>query len=154
MILRLPASIIGVLSMFSCAEPPTRSVAAEPAAVLVRGEGHPAWRVRVELARTPAEITRGLMFRERLDEDAGMLFMFQDSRVRSFWMKNTLIPLDMLFIDEQFRVVGVVENAEPETTTQRSVGVPSRYVLEVNGGLAKSHGVGAGTAVEFVNIPL
>ena len=82
-----------------------------------------------------------------------MLFLFDRASVQSFWMKNTLISLDMIFIDENFRVVGVVENAEPLTLDPRTVGAPSRYVLEVNAGVAARHGIGTGSVVEFVNVP-
>ena len=100
--------------------------------------------VRVEVVRTPAEVERGLMFRERLGADDGMLFVFPETTEHAFWMKNTLIPLDMIFADADGLVVGVVEHAEPMTTTTRTVGAPSRYVLEVNGGWAAAHGVRVG----------
>ncbi len=109
--------------------------------------------VRVEVARTPAEVERGLMFRERLGPDEGMLFVFPESSDHSFWMKNTLLPLDMIFADERGTVVGVIERAEPLSTVARSVGVPSRYVLEVNGGWTAAHGVAAGDRLRFEGIP-
>ena len=110
--------------------------------------------VAVELARTDAERERGLMGRRELGEDAGMLFLFEASEVRAFWMKNTLLPLDMLFIDVGGRVAGLVREAEPLTLSPRSPGVPSRFVLEVRGGWAKRHGVEAGDKVRFENVPL
>jgi hypothetical protein len=64
-------------------------------------------------------------------------------------MQNTYIPLDMIFIDEKLRVVGVVENAAPLTTESRKVATPSRFVLEVNGGFSKQNGVGPGTRALF-----
>jgi uncharacterized membrane protein (UPF0127 family) len=82
-----------------------------------------------------------------------MLFLFADTAERSFWMKSTLIPLDMVFVDEGGTIVGIVERAEPRTLTPRTVGKPSRYVLEVNGGWAASHGVRAGDRVRFENVP-
>jgi uncharacterized membrane protein (UPF0127 family) len=109
--------------------------------------------VNVELARTPDEQARGLMFRDRLADDAGMLFIFSQSSDHAFWMKNTLIPLDMIFIDEAGTVAGVVERAEPQTLTPRSVGAPSRYVLEVNGGWSAANGFGKGDRVRFEGIP-
>lgn len=109
--------------------------------------------VRVELARSDAERASGLMHRERLDEDAGMLFLFPTSDDHGFWMKDTLIPLDMLFIAEDGRIVGIVERAEPRTLSLRSVGRPSRYVLEVNGGWSARQGVRADDRVRFENVP-
>src|SRR5512144_1336235 len=84
---------------------------------------------KVELAITAAEHERGLMFREHLDPDAGMLFISDSPHPQVFWMKNTLIPLDMIFIGADWRIAGIVENAEPKTLTSRDVGVPSQYVL-------------------------
>ena len=92
------------------------------------------------------------MQREQLAPDAGMLFLFDETEDHSFWMKDTLIPLDMIFVDEGGRVVGVVERAEPLTLSPREVGAPSRYVLEVNGGWAAAHGVAAGDRVRFENV--
>jgi uncharacterized membrane protein (UPF0127 family) len=82
-----------------------------------------------------------------------MLFLFDDTAERAFWMKNTLIPLDILFIDEEGRIVGIVERAEPRSERTRTVGRPSRYVLEVNGGWSAAHGVRAGDRVRFENVP-
>jgi uncharacterized membrane protein (UPF0127 family) len=109
--------------------------------------------VRVELARNDAERSKGLMNRERLEEEAGMLFLFPVSEDHAFWMKNTLIPLDMIFVAEDGRIAGIVERAEPRSLTLRSVGEPSRYVLEVNGGWSARHGVRAGDRVRFENVP-
>jgi hypothetical protein len=139
------------LALLSCggpvSEPPR-----EPA-VLIRRAGKEPLRVRVELAKTPAERSRGLMHRERLADDTGMLFLFDRPAVQSFWMKNTLIPLDMIFIADDLKVVGVVENAEPMTLAPRTVGIPSRYVLEVVGGFAAPHGIKSRTTVDFVHVP-
>jgi uncharacterized protein len=131
---------------------PSRSDAsAAPLVVLESPSGRES-QVRVEVMRTPAELERGLMFRERLGADEGMLFVFSESDDRAFWMKNTLIPLDMIFISEGGAVVGLVANAEPLTTTPRSVGAPSRYVLEVNGGWCAAHGVAAGDRVRLEGV--
>jgi uncharacterized membrane protein (UPF0127 family) len=109
--------------------------------------------VDVELARNADEQRKGLMGRRSLPENGGMLFLFGATSVQSFWMKNTLIPLDMLFISDDGLVVGIVANAEPLTLTERTVGKPSRYVLEVNGGWCAAHGVRAGDRVRFENVP-
>jgi uncharacterized membrane protein (UPF0127 family) len=120
--------------------------------VVLRPEGRPDARVRVEVARTEQERETGLMFREHLDADAGMLFVFDDESIRAFWMKNTLIPLDMLFISADHHVVGIVANAEPQTETVRQVDKPAQFVLEVNGGFAAAHGIAEGTPVEMRDI--
>jgi uncharacterized protein len=108
----------------------------------------------VELAITPKERERGLMHREQLADDAGMLFLFEREKVQSFWMKNTRIPLDMVFIAQDGTIAGIVENAEPLTLTSRNVALPSRYVLEVNGGLCRKRGIAAGQRVRFEGVPV
>jgi uncharacterized membrane protein (UPF0127 family) len=82
-----------------------------------------------------------------------MLFLFDESAEHAFWMKNTLIPLDMIFIAEDGRISGIVTRAIPGDLSPRSAGGPSRYVLEVNGGWAEAHGVAAGDRVRFENVP-
>jgi uncharacterized membrane protein (UPF0127 family) len=110
-------------------------------------------RVAVEVARTARQIERGLMYRKDLPPDSGMLFLLRRDKIQTFWMKNTLIPLDMIFVAGSMDVVGVVENAEPKTMTSRRVSRPSQYVVEVNGGWARAHGVGVGARVRFENVP-
>jgi uncharacterized protein len=107
----------------------------------------------VELAITPQEQERGLMYRNSLDPDAGMLFVSETERPHVFWMKNTLIPLDMIFIGANRRIVGIVQNAEPRTLTGRQVNGPSQYVLEIGGGLSGSLGIRAGQLVDFNGVP-
>ncbi|MBL8602892.1 MAG: DUF192 domain-containing protein [Myxococcales bacterium] len=131
---------------------PTAPTAREPA-VLLRPSGHPESRVTVEVARTDAVRQRGLMFRREMAEDRGMIFVFPRAQNQVFWMHNTYIPLDMIFIREDQTILGIVENATPETDTGRSVPGDSLYVLEVNGGWSRRHHVAAGDRVELVNVP-
>lgn len=93
-------------------------------------------RFTIELARTPAEMERGLMYRDRLAPDHGMLFLYEDERPVSFWMKNTLIPLDLIFADSSGRIVQIAERAVPLSTALISSDSSVRAVLEVNGGTA------------------
>ncbi len=109
-------------------------------------------RVEVEVAATPEARSRGLMWRTELAAGKGMLFLFPEEEVQSFWMRNTLISLDMIFINMGMKVAGIVERAEPRTLTQRTVGVPSQFVLEVPGGWSQSVGVTKGSAVEFEGV--
>lgn len=110
------------------------------------------WVVQVELARTDESRARGLMFRRDLPRDRGMLFLFDETSEHPFWMHNTLIALDLIYLGEDRQVVGVVANAEPRTDTPRTVGKPSRYVVEVAGGEAAAHAVGPGTRAVFVAV--
>jgi hypothetical protein len=122
-------------------------------AVVLHAPGGNDVRVHVEVVSTPEQRARGLMYRKELAADAGMLFLFPEEEVLRFWMKNTLIPLDMIFIDASRRVVGVVANAKPLSTRGVGVEAPSKYVLEVNGGFAAKHGIAAGATIEFVGVP-
>ena len=108
--------------------------------------------VGIEVVDTPPKIMRGLMFREHLPPDDGMLFLLGYDEDHAFYMRNTLIPLDMMFIRADRTIAGIVENAEPRTETLRRVGLPSRYVLEVNGGFSAAHGIKPGARVRFVNV--
>jgi uncharacterized membrane protein (UPF0127 family) len=109
-------------------------------------------RFSIEIAATPQQQEQGLMFRREMAADAGMLFIFPQVKTAEFWMHNTLIPLDMIFIGKDMKVAGIVANAEPKTDTLRKVDAPSLYVLEVNGGYCASHGVVDGAKVTFENI--
>ena len=135
----------------------TRPTAVAPASLAevrfpdIKAEGEPL-RVKVEVVASEARITRGLMHRTFMPADQGMLFLMGTTAVHSFWMHNTLIPLDMIFIDKELTVVGIVANAVPKTDTSRYVDTPSLYVLEVNGGWAAAHGVAAGAKVEFFDV--
>ena len=108
-----------------------------------------AVRVPVEIAATPEKRTRGLMWRDSLASDEGMLFVCDDARPRSFWMKNTLIALDIVFIGPDRRVVAIAEHTEPYSTRTIPSGAPARWVLEVNAGFCRTHGVTVGTEVEL-----
>jgi uncharacterized protein len=105
--------------------------------------------VHVEVVSTPAMVERGLMYRQHLPPEAGMLFLMEDERDWAFYMRNTLIPLDMIFIGRDMTIAGIVQNAEPRTETLRKVGKPSTYVLEVNGGWTAAHQVVPGAKVRF-----
>ena len=109
--------------------------------------------VRVEVADTPEARRRGLMFRTQLAPDGGMLFVFPEEAVHAFWMRNTPLPLDMLFIGADGRLRGCVERAEPFTETSRSVPAPSRYVLEVNAGFCARHALAPGDRVVIRGVP-
>jgi uncharacterized protein len=129
----------------------TSGPAATPAVVFHTEVGDV--RVKVEIADTPAARTKGLMYRDSLQADAGMVFVFPVDEDHIFWMKNTHIPLDMIFVTRELEVAGVVANAEPLTETPRSVGRASRFVIEVTGGWATVHGIVTGVRVSFENIP-
>ena len=103
----------------------------------------------VEVASDDPSRSKGLMFRENLEEERGMLFVYDDSEVRHFWMKNTLIPLDMLFMDEQNRIKKIRSAVPCKSSVCERYGseVPVKYVLEIRGGLAEEKGIKEGDYV-------
>lgn len=111
-----------------------------------------AHRVEVEIAATADSRQRGMMWRTALPEGKGMLFLFPHEQVQGFWMRNTLISLDMIFITSDLRVAGIVSRAVPRSFESRSVGAPSQYVLEVPGGWTEKVGIRKGSAVRFEGV--
>lgn len=101
----------------------------------------------VELALTSEQQARGLMHRESLAEDAGMLFVYPRDRMISMWMRNTLISLDMLFLDRRGRIVRIAERTTPLSDATISSGRPARAVLEVPAGTARRLGLATGDRV-------
>ncbi len=134
------------LDLLTGEEPLLRRRAAPERLVVRRGEA-PLGEVRAEVVRAWEEIEVGLMFRERVADGEGMLFRFAAPRPHGFWMKNTLVPLDLLFLDAEGRVVNVVAEAAPLTMRHRRSAGPVSAVLEVPGGWCARRGVAAGDRV-------
>lgn len=111
-------------------------------------------RFTVEIADDPAERARGLMFREAMPRMSGMLFIYERPEPLAFWMRNTLISLDLLFVDETGTVVTIHENAVPLDETPLSGGPnPLLAVLEINGGMAAQLGVDIGSELRHPQLP-
>ncbi|MDY8108056.1 DUF192 domain-containing protein [Fulvimarina sp. 2208YS6-2-32] len=108
--------------------------------------------IEAEIADTDEERRVGLMFREEMAPDHGMLFDFDETRPVTMWMENTLIPLDMLFIEEDGTILSIKRNAEPLSRATIPSGGPVRYVLELNGGTARRLGIEPGDTVEHAMI--
>ena len=102
----------------------------------------------VELANDDASREKGLMFRKQMSKDHGMLFVFAKSQVAYMWMKNTFIPLDMVFIREDGEVASIAKNAQPQSLAIISSGVRVRAVLELNAGEADAMGLKPGDHVK------
>jgi uncharacterized membrane protein (UPF0127 family) len=147
-------AVLLVLLFAACrsgAAPSQENAMRDPAVRFETSRG--PWVVRVEVARTEPQREKGLMFRTDLARDRGMLFVFDETENHTFWMHNTLIPLDMIFLGDDRAVVGVVANATPRTDNARTVNKPSRYVVEVAAGEAAAHGVAPGTRAAFIDVP-
>jgi uncharacterized membrane protein (UPF0127 family) len=108
--------------------------------------------VTVEIAENDHDRQRGLMYRKSMPDDRGMIFWFQEKDNHAFWMHNTCIPLDMLYIDGDGLIVGIEENTPTMSDDTFEVGCPSQYVLELNAGWARAHGVRAGQKVKIEGI--
>jgi uncharacterized protein len=105
--------------------------------------------IEAQVVRSPHDTMRGLMYRTSLGPDRGMLFDLRTREDHQFWMHNTCLPLDLLYIDDDGFIVGVVESAPTLNDQPRGVGCPSVYVLEVNAGWSRRHGVRAGQHARF-----
>lgn len=112
--------------------------------------GHQTAPFKVEVARSDAERKMGLMYRRELEPDRGMLFVYPEESDHSIWMRNTYIPLDLVFIAADMKVLGVIENVPVLNEEPRSIGKPSKYILEVNAGAVRRHGIveGASAVIE------
>jgi len=105
---------------------------------------------QVEIAKTQAEREKGLMFRENLDEDKAMLFIFENSGIYSFWMKNTLLPLDIIWVNENKEVMFIKENAQPLNETFIIPNQSAIYVLELNAGIVNKFNISIGNPVKLI----
>ncbi len=150
--MRTPADLVRWLARLTCAAACVASHAAVPAQTLpiepldittARG----AFHFKVEIADTDATRERGLMFRKALARDRGMLFDFKTPRPVAFWMKNTLIPLDMLFVGADGRIVSIARDAAPMSETPIPSGADAQVVIELPGGRAAEIGAEPGDLV-------
>ena len=116
--------------------------------------GEKLHEVKLEVVKTPLNRAKGLMYRRNLPSDHGMLFIFPDEAERTFWMKNTYISLDMLFLDKKLDVLGVVENVPILNEAPRGVGMPSMYVVELPAGTSKKFGIQAGSVLRLPVVPV
>ncbi|RMG40177.1 MAG: DUF192 domain-containing protein [Candidatus Dadabacteria bacterium] len=120
-------------------------------------DGRVLGKFRLEVANDRASVRKGLMFRKpgEVPEDGGMLFVFPDERIQYFYMKNTYIPLDMIFLNRDLKVVGVLHDVPINNTQKRSVNKPSQYVVELLAGTARKFDIkeGARLVVENGSVP-
>lgn len=106
-------------------------------------------KINIQIASTEFDRELGLMNRKSMDENQGMLFIFPDVQVRSFWMRNTIIPLDMIFIDDSKTVLNIAKNTTPYADVSYPSMGPAKYVVEVNGGFCDRHNITPGAIVNW-----
>src|ERR1700745_373144 len=138
------AATVAVLFRFSIAAELQRFPTSELTIISATGRH----RFNVEVAQTPEQMEQGLMFRRSLAPDAGMLFDYKAPTVATMWMRNTLIPLDMLFVEAKGRIVNIRERAVPQSLDVIAALAPVRAVIELNGGTAARLGIAPGDRVE------
>ncbi|MDA9878710.1 DUF192 domain-containing protein [Flavobacteriaceae bacterium] len=106
----------------------------------------------IEIAETPYEQQTGLMYRNSLSQKNGMLFIFESSEIRSFYMKNTQIPLDLIFINDQFEIVSIYPNAKPYGQSAITSKIAAQYILEINAGQSEQLKLKKGMKIKFNRI--
>jgi len=106
-------------------------------------------KIKCEMVNSDDDIVKGLMGRFNLDEKSGMLFVFPKEKDQEFWMKDTKIPLDIIFIRENKYITGIVENTVPESLKPINVESPSKYIIEVNAGFCDRNGIRRGDKIFF-----
>lgn len=121
----------------------------EPLTVQGIGQTH---SFTVEVAVTAPERSRGLMFREEMAADHGMLFIFETEGDRYFWMKNTPLPLDIIYIDATGKIVSIAADTTPFSEQTIPSGAPAKYVLELNAGTSAERGIGVGDTVSSASM--
>jgi uncharacterized membrane protein (UPF0127 family) len=127
------ASLLALLALAAVPLPVPAQEALEKLEVVTSAGTYP---FSVEVMRTPEQLAQGLMFRRYMPDDRGMLFDFKTEQPVQFWMKNTYLPLDMIFISKAGKIVSIAENAEPLSEKLIASGAPALGVLEVNAGTA------------------
>lgn len=138
--------ILILLNISSIAEAMTQFPTDHLAIVGADGRRH---EYTVEVASTLEQLTQGLMYRRQMAANAGMIFDFQISKPVSMWMKNTLIPLDMVFVDQHGVITGIAERTVPQSLDIISSPGPARAVIELNGGATQAAGIKAGDHVIY-----
>jgi uncharacterized protein len=145
---------------FACNKKPSSSGVSKPLEISFIKQGELSFfegkkelqKIDIELAQSEEKREQGLMFRSSLEENQGMLFIFEDLKIRQFWMKNTFINLDIIYIDENLKVINISKETpaflEDETQIPASK-KPAKYVLEVNGGLCKKWAIKEGTEIRW-----
>lgn len=105
--------------------------------------------IAIEIAETKEEKQTGLMHRKHLGEEQGMLFLFKNSKKRFFWMKNTSIPLDIIYVNDNQAIVSIYRNTKPFSEKGLSSRNNAKFVVEVNSGYCKKHGIRVGDSITF-----
>ena len=148
----LGVAVLGVLQTAVYGQAPVPAFRKDAELVFVSARGVTLARIDVEIAERATDRMRGLMFRERMDENQGMLFVFPAEESLSFWMKDTPLPLDIIFLGADRTIVTIRENTVPFSETSVPSDRPAQYVVEVNAGFAARHRLAPGDRVFWQRI--
>lgn len=156
-LLHIVLALLISMSVYSCKEtkeervikPTEFTFTKEGTLILTKADSSLIKKIDVEFAEDDYERETGLMHRTSMDPLQGMLFILDEEKLQNFHMKNTLIPLDLIFIDSNKKVVSFAENATPMNLTSLSSQVPAKYVLEINGGLSEEWVIEIGDTVDW-----
>ncbi|TDT47219.1 hypothetical protein CLV90_1292 [Maribacter spongiicola] len=148
--------VVALLAL-SCKEEPKKTIATQSIdfthegdiTIFLNTSDTVKTKFNIEFAETDYETQTGLMYRKGMDSNQGMLFIFPDERMHSFYMKNTEFPLDIIYIKEDLKIASFQENAQPLNESGLTSQVPIKYVLEINGGLAQELGLSIGDSISF-----
>lgn len=155
---KLIVSLIGAgILLTACADDKGKKTISTPAitfekegeALLLKPGGDTITRLDIEIADTDYERETGLMYRDHMEENHAMLFIFENEAPRGFYMKNTEISLDILFLDKARKVVKIAPNTRPKSLQTIPSEVPAQYVLEINAGLAEEWNIKQGDSLVF-----
>lgn len=143
------------LVAFACTDdpppvsPPDLSFKPQGLVTFFKADGQPVTRIAVELAETDSARQRGLMERTNLPERGGMLFVMDSLEIQSFWMYNTPLPLDILFVDDSLRIVTIAAHTQPFSQQNVVSDEPARYVVEVRAGFTERFGLAEGDRITW-----
>ena len=112
-------------------------------------KGNTITKIDIEIADDDEQRTTGLMYRDKMDESQGMLFIFDTEELQAFWMKNTILPLDIIYVNAKMEIVSIQKNAEPFSEKSLPSIKPAQYVVEVNAGYCERHGVKEGDKIAW-----
>lgn len=148
------------LSIISCDEDAKTNIVAkevdftkEGELYLIKATGDTLEKIVIEIADNPYERETGLMYRDSIDQNQGMLFIFEDEKMRSFYMKNTKIPLDIFYINADKEIVSFIDNAQPLDENSLPSEAPAQYVLELNSDTSENLGLATGDKISFERTP-
>lgn len=118
----------------------------------LKPDGSPIVKINIELALTEAEQQQGLMNRSFMSNDQGMLFVFDKDESRGFWMKNTIIPLDIMYVNSKMEIIHIAENTTPFSEQSIPSQGPAKYVIEVNAGFSAQYSIVPGVKVTYTEM--